>query len=211
MEYLKIKNWEEYQHYKDRCPPWIKLHVKILNDMDFVALSCASRGLLMQLWILASEHDGNIQNDLEFIKFRLRDTAIKQENINSLIQKGFLISCKQVLADASECSPEKRREETETETEMSEMTRFDAGMFEAFWAEYPKKTGKVAVLKKWKHLKFTNGLFNKIMTALEIQKKSDQWVKNNGQFIPNPLTWLNQERWEDEVEVKQAANGSNLL
>jgi hypothetical protein len=123
MEYLDVKNWEEYQHYKDRCPPWIKLHTKILNDRNFSMLSCASRGLLMQLWILASEHEGKIPNDLEEIKFRLRDNAIKQEQVNMLISKGFLINCKHALADDSTAQAdavpetEERREETEVETE----------------------------------------------------------------------------------------------
>lgn len=30
------------------------------------------------------------------------------------------------------------------------------------------------------------------------QKKSEQWTKSNGQFIPNPLTWINQGRWDNE-------------
>ena len=34
---------------------------------------------------------------------------------------------------------------------------------------------------------------------MEYQKGSRQWRENNGQFIPNPATWLNQGRWEDEL------------
>jgi hypothetical protein len=41
-----------------------------------------------------------------------------------------------------------------------------------------------------------------ILTALEQHKKSDQWRKDNGQFIPHPATWLNNERWADELEVE---------
>ena len=113
MEYLKIKNWEEYQHYKDRCPPWIKLHVKILNDRAFSLLSRASKCLQMLLWILASETDGIIKNDINDIRFRLRDETIEESEINLLIEKGFLLpennGRKHLLADA--CL------ETETETE----------------------------------------------------------------------------------------------
>ena len=116
MEYLRIKNWEEHQHYKDRCPPWIKLHVKILNDREFSLLSRASKCLQMLLWILASETDGRIKNDINEIRFRLRDETIEESEINLLINKGFLIlednQCKQVLADA--CL------ETETETDITE-------------------------------------------------------------------------------------------
>ena len=115
MKYLKVKNWEQYQHYKNRCPPWIKLHVKILNDRCFTSLPCASRGLLMQLWVIASEYDGKVPNDLKELKYRLRDDTISQETINLLISKGLLSICKQAQADASECFSEESRGETETD------------------------------------------------------------------------------------------------
>lgn len=100
---LKVKNWQKFQHYKKRNPPWIKLHVQTLNDRDFMKLSCASRGLLMQLWILASENEGQILCDLEEIRFRLRDESIKDDDLQRLIDKGFLRICKQAQADDSEC------------------------------------------------------------------------------------------------------------
>lgn len=110
MEYLKVKNWEKFQHYKDRNPPWIKLHVKILNDRKFCMLSRASKCLLLLLWILASENDGMIPNDLTELRFRLRDDSISETEINQLIKGGFLNNCKHVQADDSKQYPE-----TETE------------------------------------------------------------------------------------------------
>jgi len=117
---LRIKNWGKFQHYKDRRPPWIKLHVELLNDKKFTALSCASRGLLMQLWVLASETDGVIPNDIEEIKFRLRDGRIKQTDLNSLITKGFLNGCKHLLADAVPDARDRFLQETETYTTETE-------------------------------------------------------------------------------------------
>jgi uncharacterized protein YdaU (DUF1376 family) len=69
--------------------------------------------------------------------------------------------------------------------------------FDVFWKAYPKKIGKGAALKSWK--KNSHPSIEKILVALEIQKGSEQWKKENGQFIPNPATWLNQGRWEDEI------------
>jgi len=74
--------------------------------------------------------------------------------------------------------------------------------FEKFWKSYPKKIGKGAARTAWDKLKVTDDLTDRIITAVEQQKKSQQWTKENGQFIPHPATWLNQSRWEDEVEVK---------
>jgi hypothetical protein len=107
----RVKNWDKYQHYKDRTPPWIKLHVSILNNRAFTNLDLESQGLLMQLWVLASEKNGEIDDDPEELAYRLRKKSVNPETIDGLVKSGFL------LADASGCSPEERRVETETEAE----------------------------------------------------------------------------------------------
>lgn len=71
--------------------------------------------------------------------------------------------------------------------------------FFEFWKEYPKRVGKGAAERIWKRLHPDSTLVEKIMSALKAQKVSAAWIKENGQFIPNPATWLNQRRWEDEV------------
>lgn len=70
--------------------------------------------------------------------------------------------------------------------------------FAAFWKAYPKKVGKATCLKAWKKLNPNSELFDRIMAALDSQKRSEQWNREGGRFIPNPLTWLNQGRWDDE-------------
>jgi hypothetical protein len=66
--------------------------------------------------------------------------------------------------------------------------------FEKFWKAYPKKVGKKKVQDKFDANNFPVDL---IIKNIELQKKSDQW--QNQQYIPNPETYLNQERWTDEV------------
>ena len=48
------------------------------------------------------------------------------------------------------------------------------------------------------------------MKKLEIFKKSYNWNKDNGQYIPNPTTWLNQKRWEDEIEIATNLGGTHI-
>lgn len=72
--------------------------------------------------------------------------------------------------------------------------------FEAFWRAYPKKNAKTACLTKWKQIHPDQNLLQIIMSALEQQKKSEQWAKDGGKYIPYPHTWLNQGRWEDEIQ-----------
>ena len=70
--------------------------------------------------------------------------------------------------------------------------------FEEFWQAYPKKVGKDAAAKSWSKVK---ARIDDILPALTWQKESDQWRRNDGQFIPNPATYLNQGRWQDEQPV----------
>lgn len=72
--------------------------------------------------------------------------------------------------------------------------------FESFWSEYPRKISKQAALKAWNKLNPDEALLNRILSALKIQAKSEQWIKDNGQYIPYPATWLNGMRWQDEPE-----------
>lgn len=95
--------------------------------------------------------------------------------------------------------PENREQRTDTENrEIQEprATRLDA--FESWWSAYPKKTGKGAALKAWKKINPGGEMFAKMIGALDWQRSQPQWLKDGGVYIPNPATYLNQSRWEDE-------------
>lgn len=77
--------------------------------------------------------------------------------------------------------------------------------FEVFWGEYPRKTGKEAAFKAWQKRRFSQRTQERLLAALTIVKQSRDWVRDNGQFIPHPSTWLNQGRWDDEVPAALAA------
>ena len=104
-------------------------------------------------------------------------------------------------------SEEEEEEETETKSEAkSNPNTSRASAFDVFWEAYPKKTGKEAARKSFARAKADIGT---MLSALEVQKQSEQWTKDNGQFIPNPTTWLNQGRWEDEVQTKSSGFAYN--
>ena len=113
--------------------------------------------------------------------------------------------CKQMISDASKCSrnpiqsnPNPIQSESESESESNTRKALDPA-FDAFWQVYPKKTGKEAARKAFK--KIPKSAHPLLVPAVEAQKKSRQWMEENGRFIPNPATWLNQGRWEDEVQT----------
>ena len=74
-----------------------------------------------------------------------------------------------------------------------------AERFETFWKAYPRKVGKGAAEKIFKKIHPSGEILRKMLDAIEAQSHSDQWKRDNGQYVPNPATWLNQTRWEDEV------------
>ena len=76
----------------------------------------------------------------------------------------------------------------------------DGGYFDQFWSEYPRKVAKRAVEQAWKSRKFDR-LAGEIISAVRAHKNTEQWQKDKGRFIPNPLTFLNQGRWEDALDV----------
>ena len=72
--------------------------------------------------------------------------------------------------------------------------------FDKFWEAYPNKKDKQKAMKAW--AKHQPDIVN-VLKALVTQKGSEQWKKDNGQYIPLPTTWLNGARWEDEVVGKK--------
>ena len=119
---LVPKNWESFQHYKDRCPPWIKLHKGLLDDSSFQRLPTASRALAPMLWLIASESkDGSFDGSVEELSFRLRQTEEEiREGIEPLISKGFFVVAHVAstsLAGCTQVAVPETETETETETE----------------------------------------------------------------------------------------------
>ena len=74
--------------------------------------------------------------------------------------------------------------------------------FAEFWAAYPRKVGKGEAEKAYKKINPSQELHEKILFAVQAACTTKQWRKDGGQFIPYPATWLNQKRWEDEVQTE---------
>lgn len=119
MKYLRVKNWENFQHYKDRSPPWIKLHRDLLRDYEFRCLQDASKLHLMLIWLLASQMDNKIPSDVDFIKEQI---GVKGNiDFKELIDKGFLVDDSKTLAVCKQVAIVETETETETEEEKKEV------------------------------------------------------------------------------------------
>lgn len=79
---------------------------------------------------------------------------------------------------------------------------FQQEQFDQFWESYPRKVGKGAAVLRWAKIKPDRVLHERIIAAVERQRQSQAWMRDGGQYIPNPATWLNQQRWDDELDDK---------
>ena len=112
------KNWESFQHYKDRSPPWIKLHKGLIDDRTYQRLPIASRALAPMLWLLASESkDGTFDGSIEELAFRLRASEKEIEaGLSPLVKAGFFLPLDGASALLAGCT-HVAVPETEAETE----------------------------------------------------------------------------------------------
>jgi phage replication O-like protein O len=79
-----------------------------------------------------------------------------------------------------------------------------AERFERFWNAYPKREGKTAALKAFTKVNPDDEMLDTMLAAISAQTKANAWTRERRQFIPHPATWLNGERWTDEVDARPA-------
>ncbi len=91
-------------------------------------------------------------------------------------------------------SKKEREEENEKENEIENKCYACEEGFTSFWDAYPRKEGRQKALEAFAAVDAPLAL---LLSALDTQKKSKQWQKDDGAFIPMPANWLNDRRWED--------------
>ena len=160
----------------------------------------------LSLWTFPSI-DGNIyrRNHLETETSSTIDGTVLNYRRNRLPKNTENTESTDIRAndDLRMCAPsQNRKAEREGQTAKEER-------FSTFWAAYPKKRDKARARRSFFKIKNIEKIFSVMMQALEKQKASADWQKANGQYIPNPSTWLNGERWEDveQVDVQPVARG----
>jgi hypothetical protein len=203
MATYRVRNWTKFQHYKDRNPPWIKLHVEILSSKDWVMLDDAGKLLAIACMIVAAKDNGNVPDDPSYIQ-RVAYLQTKPD-FKPLIKVGFL----EVLADASNLLADARPEkETETETEKDNppvpplkggRVRNDLNGhkddFQAFYDAYPRHVGRRAAEKAYKAA-LSRSDAGAILAGA--QRYAAAAKGKDAQFVAHPASWLNADRWLDE-------------
>ncbi len=207
MDYIEICEWNKFQHYKKRNPPWIKLYASILDDDDFDCLQDDSKLLFFCLLPFASRRNNKMLIDFPWLQKKLPiNKKITQKTLQPLVNAGF-IACYQddsnVIAPCKQdAMPEKRRDraKTETETETEHLSIFDSAreLFGGTKRGNPTEFENFQKHTDWKEV------LPLLLPAIE---KQIEWRKNaGGEFRPpwkNFQTWINNRCWEEEPAVDQ--------
>ena len=142
---MRVKNWDRFQHFKDRKPIWIKLYRDLLDDLNWHELDGKSAKALVMIWLIASEELGKLP-EIKTLAFRLRMSEKETKEVVTKLSQWLeqddinTISC--VYQDDM---PEKRREETDKEKEKE--TDTPSGVSQQVWDSFVKqrKTKKAQV------------------------------------------------------------------
>jgi hypothetical protein len=93
-----------------------------------------------------------------------------------------------------------------------EIQKAPVDKFEDFWTAWPKsprKGAKSSCRKRW-DAGLYNGCADQIIKHVEWMKTTDQWRKDSGAYIPAPLVYLNQQRW-DGAEIPETRPQEDAL
>lgn len=204
MKRLRVKNFNSMQHYHDEKrghnPPWIKLYNSILDDYSFTQLDDAQKYHVLAMSLLASRTKNNIPFDANWIAGKI--SATSPVNLETLTSSTLIELFDDSTQNDSHASIN-RREESRTEKKRKEENipptpKAEPPGFSRFWQTWPshcRKAARSECLRKW-HRHGCEAITEQVISAVERCKASRDWQKANGEFIPAPLTWLNQRRWD---------------
>jgi hypothetical protein len=210
--FIQITNFEEYQHYRDRNPPWIKLYNKLLVSYEFSLLKDNAKWHFCAMLLLASKLDNKIPADPEWIARQIG--ASSRVDLQALADAG-LIHASNLSATCYTLSASTEREtETETETEKNPPYPPQGGLlrlerrgtkralggiavpypegFSAAWSAYPHfeaRSKKILAGKVWSDLGL-EALSTSVLEWIAYQRGTSDWAKEGGRMVPGMQVWL---------------------
>lgn len=209
--------------------PWFRFYAEFSHDPKVQMMSEAMQRRYIMLMCLRCSNDLVTLHETE-IAFHLRITDSELADTKALfVSKGFIDEDwnllnwdkRQFKSDSSservarhrahkkeasndDVTLQKRQRnaldtDTDTDTEKKKTIAQPAG-FAEFWLAFPRKKNKGDAEKAWKALKPNSELVATILAAIASSKQSSEWLKDGGQFIPYPASWLRAKGWEDVIE-----------
>jgi hypothetical protein len=204
MRTFHVKNFEKFQHYKDRAPPWIKLYNELLDDYEFGLLPDASKMHLIAIWLLASRSENKIPLDQAWVARRIN--ANTKVDLTLLAERGFIVIDQELQGVEQDASTplakclSREREEGETEESRTLVARAPKNdQFEELKKVYPKRKGGdpgppaaklfLAAVK--------SGTDPQIIIDGAKRFAIEERQNINTPYIPQLVKWLRDKRWLD--------------
>ena len=141
---------------------------------------------------------GQIDRNIAISKARSESGSSKREQKESNYIKTDQNGSNDIKTDQNESNFPKEKEKEKENNNKNK--KENDNKFERFWSVYPRHVSKQETKRKFEKLNPDDELLETMIRAVEVQKKSDQWTRDNGQYIPHPSTWIHQRRWEDDVK-----------
>jgi len=183
---MRIKNWDRFQHFKDRKPIWIKLYRDLLDDLNWHNLDPKLAKALVMIWLIASEERGQLP-EIKSLAFRLRmsekDTKDVVTKLSAWLEQDDIDGISEGYQDDM---PEKRREETDKEKEIEA----PEGVSQQVWNSFVKQ-------RKTKKAQLTQLVIDGIQTQADLAGWSLQealnevvvrnWVSFKADWVDKPV------------------------
>jgi hypothetical protein len=218
MKTFSVKNFERFQHYKDRSPPWIKLYNELLDDYEFGRLPDASKMHLIAIWLLASRSENKIPYDPAWVARRIN--ANTKVDLTLLACSGFIVvdqtlpsteqDASKPIADClsrerEEGETEQRREEEKDTPLRSDDWPKDFG--DLFWKAFPRKTEKLSAMKKLAVIR-KSGIVTFADLMAGVKRYAEATKTTEQRYVKHPTTWLNAGCWADELQTGGSGEGT---
>lgn len=158
---------------------------------------------------LAEWTNSTVQNVSRCLKKLLEDgLIIKKENMINGVKFCEYKAVVPELLPVTKCSGGSNKmflNNIEYNTSNIYSAKFDKNdAFKRFWSIYPRHTNKKKAFDVFVKKCTDETVLQKMLSAIVEQKKTEQW--QNIKYIPHATTWLNGERWEDEINISSSKN-----
>jgi hypothetical protein len=212
MTTIAVKNWERFQHYKDRDPPWIKLYRDLLTSEPWVLGTDLSRLIQVAITLLAARYQNAIPYQFRMLKkvgsFDCTEKQFSEaikflESVNFLEVQSLTSVSNVVAQDASSvlatCNTEGEAEKRERESREDLEAEGDA-------REAPPNSVPDLNLKAWERWKQYRTEIRKPLKPASIEAAQKQLAAYGGaqmQVVEQSIA----NGWQGLFELK-VTNGS---
>ena len=178
-----------------------KLLIRMENNLKVIKYDDTTKEILILNW---HKYNWTLSPKLQ--------SYIKKEltNVKSAEFKQILKNLIEYIYGIDTVGIQEEKEEEQEKEKKQEEEQIKEERFNIFWNKYPKKASKANAKKAFFKANFNDVVFSEMLNSIEKFKKTKEWKKDKGQFIPYPATWLNQRRWEDEFAAEEEVTSAAI-